>query len=72
MTLYEMIDEVKADGIAIGREEGLLEGFQQKAYETARNMLFDGLSFETVSKYTSLSMEAIQEIADEINANTDK
>ncbi len=76
MTLYEMIDEVKADGIAIGREEGILEGLErgsfQKAYETARNALKMGLTLEQISSLTGLSIEAIQEIADEINADTDK
>ncbi len=67
MTLYEMIDEVKADGIAIGREEGLLEGFQQKAYETARNLLYKGMTVDFVHDVIGLSIEVIQEIADEIN-----
>ena len=44
------------------------EGSFQKAYETARNMLWDDLSFETISKYTGLSIEAVQEIADETEA----
>ncbi|MCQ2596045.1 MAG: hypothetical protein MJ196_12360, partial [Treponemataceae bacterium] len=60
----EMLNDVKADGIAIGEERGA----QQKAIETARNMLWDDLSFETISKYTGLSIEAVQEIADELNA----
>ena len=46
------------------------EGSFQKAYETARNALQMGLSFEQISLLTGLSIEAVQEIADELN--TDK
>ena len=66
MTLQEMLNDVKADGreegIAIGEERGA----QQKAIETARNALQMGFSFEQISLLTGLSIEAIQEIADEM------
>ncbi|MCQ2595888.1 MAG: hypothetical protein MJ196_11560, partial [Treponemataceae bacterium] len=59
-------NDVKADGreegIAIGEERGA----QQKAIETARNLLNMGLSIEQISCATGLSIEAIQEIADEM------
>ena len=70
MTLQEMLNDVKADGreegIAIGEERGA----QQKALETARNALQMGFSFEQISLLTGLSIESVQEIADELN--TDK
>ena len=62
MTLQEMLNDVKADGIAIGEERGA----QQKAIETAYNFLNMGFSIEQVSKGTGLSIEAVQEIADEM------
>ena len=64
MTLQEMLNDVKA----YGREEGIAIGEERGRIETARNMIFDDLSFETISKYTGLSIEAIQEIADETEA----
>ncbi len=84
MTLYEMIDEVKAvgreEGIAIGeqrgREAGILKSLErgslQKAFETARNLLRMGLRIEQISFATGLPLESIQEIADEISAHTEK
>ncbi len=60
MTLQEMLNDVKADGIAIGEERGRIE--------TARNLLYKGMDFEFVHDVTGLSIEAIQEIADETEA----
>ncbi len=60
MTLQEMLNDVKADGIAIGEERGRIE--------TARNLLNMGLNIEQISCATGLSIEAIQEIADETEA----
>ncbi len=56
---YEMDKESEK---AIAREEGLAEGKHEKAIETARKMLADGLSIEIVSKYTGLSEETLNKI----------
>ena len=54
-------------GLATGREEGISIGLERGAYEkaleTARSMLEDGLPVSTVSKYTNLPLETLQELA---------
>jgi len=42
-----------------GREEGLEEGLKNKAMETARKMLADGLDPALVAKYTGLSPDEL-------------
>jgi predicted transposase/invertase (TIGR01784 family) len=51
--------EGKIEGIAIGEERGRTE----KARETALSMLSDGMSIETISKYTGLSLEDVENIS---------
>ena len=52
--------EAYEDGLFVGREEG---AYQNKL-ETARSLLLDGFSAEMISKYTSLPIEAIQQLVD--------
>ena len=73
---YDGYDEGYEKGISIGlttgREEGREEGISiglergayEKALETARSLLLDGFSAEMISKYTSLPIEAIQQLVD--------
>ena len=57
--------------IAVQREEayeeglskGISQGAEQKAVETAKNMLCDKLSVESVSKYTGLTLEEVEKLA---------
>ena len=42
------------------------EGAEQKALETARNMLADSIKAETISKYTGLPIGIVEELAKEI------
>ena len=58
MTVFEQIDDATAEGIAIGEE--------RKAYETAENLFNIGLSIEQISYATGLSIEQIEDIADEM------
>ena len=55
-------------GLTTGREEGISIGLERGAYqnklETARSLLLDGFSAEMISKYTSLPIEAIQQLVD--------
>ena len=55
-------------GLTTGREEGISVGLERGAYEkaleTARSLLLDGFSAEMISKYTSLPIEAIQQLVD--------
>ena len=49
-------------GIAQGREEGLKEGREEMRLATARAMKADGVDFSTISKWTGLGAEKIQEL----------
>ncbi len=55
------------EGLHTGREEGISIGLERGAYEkaleTARSMLEDGFPVSTVSKYTNLPLETLQELA---------
>ena len=54
----------REEGISLGREEGISIGLERGAYEkaveTARNLLRDGFSSETISKYTCLPIDVIE------------
>jgi predicted transposase/invertase (TIGR01784 family) len=50
------IDEGRAEGRAEGRVEGRAEG----RADVAKRMLVDGISFESIAKYTGLSLEEIK------------
>ena len=47
-------------------KEGLEEGALQTKLETARNMLADGISVDSVSKYSGLPLETVKELAKEV------
>ena len=59
-------EESYEDGLFVGREEGISIGLERGAYEkameTARSMLEDGFPVSTVSKYTSLPPETVEEL----------
>ena len=61
MTLEMYVEDRMFEAEQIGIEKG--------KYETARNLLNMGLSIEQISYATGLSIEAVQEIADELNAD---
>ena len=54
----EAYEDGREEGISIGLERGAYE----KALETARSMLEDGFPVSTVSKYTSLPLETVEEL----------
>ena len=60
---HPYITDIRREAI----EEGRLEGAEQKAIETAEKMLCDKLSIESVSKYTSLSLEIVEKLAAELS-----
>ena len=68
LTYSSRMMECRRDGYAEGREEGISIGLERGAYqtklETARSLLLDGFSAEMISKYTSLPIEAIQQLVD--------
>ena len=48
------------------KKQAYKEGALQKALETARNMLADGISVDSVSKYSGLPLETVKELAKEV------
>ena len=68
MTLREQW-EAKATkkGVKQGLEQGLEQGAIQKAQETARNMLADNISVESVVKYTGLELETVLELKKDVD-----
>ena len=50
------------EGISIGRNEGISLGAQQKAIETAKNLLSIGLSQKQISQVTGLSIDEIEKL----------
>ena len=59
MTLSEMIQENREEGWAEGHEEGLAQGEQRKALETAKNLLDMQMKPEKIAKVTGLSLEQV-------------
>ena len=71
MILEEFDEErFKRNMRAEGYEDGLADGASQKAMEAAENLLREGISIEIISRCTGLSLEKVQELADNIMVNT--
>ena len=49
-------------GLQQGIEQGLERGAYQKALETARAMYLDKIPIETISKYTNLPLDVVQDL----------
>ena len=52
-----------AEGKQIGLQEGLAQGAEQKAIETAKNMIHKNFPLETIAECTALPLEKVQELA---------
>ena len=50
------------------KNEGIAQGAEQKALETARKFLAMGLSFEQVAEGTSLPLETVEQLEKEITS----
>jgi len=59
----ETYKEGLEQGLEIGLEKGREEGSEVKALAIAKSMLSDGLSKETVIKYTGLTEEQVAELS---------
>lgn len=46
----------------LGREEGIKEGIKENQISMAKNMKKDNIDFNTISKYTGLSIEEIEKL----------
>ncbi len=73
----EARDEYMIESLAIqdskreGRKEGIAEGRQEKAVETARNLLkMNVLTLEQISQAQGLPLEEVQKLAEEIVQTT--
>ena len=54
--------EAEQNGLKKGLKQGKEEGLKQGKEEMARNMLKDNVDINTISKYTGLTIEEIQEL----------
>lgn len=54
------------DIMKIAREEGITQGQQQKAIETATNMINEEIAPEVISRCTGLSVEKVLELQKEV------
>ena len=57
------IDDGYDEGYEKGISVGLQRGAYEKALETARNLLSEGLNPQMVARCTSLPLETVQELA---------
>jgi len=57
-----ILNSVRDEGIKKGIEQGKTEGIFERNFEIAKNMLKDKLSVDTISKYTGLSINQINNI----------
>ena len=66
----EGFDEGREAGLQVGIQQGFIQGIERGAYETkletAKAMFLDKIPVETISKYTSLPLETVLELAQEI------
>ena len=49
-----------------GKEEGVIEGKQEKAVEDARNLLTEGIAPDVIARCTGLPLEEVNKLAEEI------
>ena len=67
LTYTSRMMECRQDGYEEGREDGISIGLErgayQKALETAKAMYLDKVPIETISKYTNLPLDVVQELA---------
>ena len=61
------------EGVKIGIEQGItqgeINGIIKHQIETAKNMIFDGISDENIIKYSGISPERLEELKAEMTKN---
>ena len=67
VTLDEMQQQAKKEGIDEGIKEGIKEGELKKAVETARAALKEGISVDVICKITALDKEIVQKLKNELH-----
>ena len=63
------IEQGIAQGIAQGMEQGIAQGMEQKAFETAQNLLAMDLSLDNIAKATGLSLETLEKLVVQENTS---
>jgi predicted transposase/invertase (TIGR01784 family) len=63
------IEQGIAQGIEQGMEQGIAQGMEQKAFETAQNLLAMDLSLDNIAKATGLSLETLEKLVVQENAS---
>ena len=58
-----------AVGVAQGLQQGISQGSQQKAIETAKNLLLKNISVDIISECTGLPVDEIKELTKKIKKN---
>lgn len=57
-----LLSTAEHKGFALGMEEGMAKGGKNKALAIAKEMLSDGMSVDSVARYTNLSVEDIEQL----------
>ena len=61
----DIYEEGRNDGIALGITQGIAQGAEQKAIETARNMLDYGDPLDKIATITGLAVGVVEKLANE-------
>ena len=59
--MCKVMEDLREESFAEGREEGRAEGRKKQAQMTARNLSVQGLSVEQIAQAVGLSVEAVKE-----------
>ena len=59
---YSVLSTAEHKGFALGMEEGMAKGGKNKALAIAKEMLSDGVSVDSVARYTNLPVEDIEQL----------
>lgn len=62
MTWSITMADMRQDGFEEGLQQGHEQGAYQKALETAKAMCLDKVPVETISKYTNLPLDVVQNL----------
>ena len=62
ITMADMRQEGFEEGLERGLERGLEQGAHQNKLETAKAMYLDKVPVETISKYTNLPLDVVQNL----------
>ena len=58
----KLMNSLKNEGIEQGIQQGIEQGVEKRNIEIARNMINDKVDFDSISKYTGLSINEIKNI----------